>query len=278
MRKLLREIDDLLAQNCNFVLASIVQHSGSTPRSSGAHMLIRSDGSIAGTIGGGLLEAIVRKDGALVWQTKTTIQKKLEFSGKDASVSDMICGGQVEVLIEWVGPDNAMDCKALSNIRKAVDRLGSVFIFGAGHVSQALARLTHLTGFYTVVLDDRADYANSDRFPLADEILTPVPIQAAFSDLFIDKYSYIVIVTRGHLQDKVVLDSALKTPAAYIGMIGSKRKCSLIFEDLGKMGWGKDALARVNAPIGIPISAETPEEIAVSIVAEMIQRRAGLRS
>ncbi len=278
MRKLLREIDDLLAKNCDFVLASIMQHSGSTPRSSGAHMLIRSDGSIAGTIGGGLLEAMVREDGALVWQTKTSIQRKLELSGKDASESNMICGGQVEVLIEWVDPGNAKDCAAINNIREAVSRLGSAFIFGAGHVSQALARLTQLTDFYTVVLDDREEYANSDRFPFADEILTPAPIQAAFSNLLIDEHSYVVIVTRGHLQDKVVLDVALRTPAAYIGMIGSKRKCSLIFEDLGKMGWGKEAFARVNAPIGIPISAETPEEIAVSIVAEMIQRRAELRS
>lgn len=277
MRKMLREIDRLFAEKCSFVLASIEQRSGSTPRGVGAHMLIRSDGSIAGTIGGGLLEAKVREDGASVWQTKAPVRKRMEFSGKDASESDMICGGQVEVLIEWVSPENAQDCEALRSIRKAVDRLGSVYIFGAGHVSQALAQLTHLTGFYTIVLDDRDDYANLERFPFADEIFTPTPIDAAFSDLSIDEYSYIVIVTRGHLQDKVVLDAALKTPAVYIGMIGSKRKCSLIFEDLKKAGWAEDALARVNAPIGIPISAETPEEIAVSIVAEMIQRRANRR-
>jgi len=278
MRKLLREIDRLLADNRSFVLASIVKHSGSTPRSIGAHMLIRADGSIAGTVGGGLLEARVREEGAGVWQTKIPVLKRLEFSGKDASESDMICGGQVEVLIEWVSPDIAINCDTLQSIRRAVECLGSVYIFGAGHVSQALAQLTQLTGFYTVVLDDRVEYANSERFPLADEIMMPAPIQAAFSSLPIDEASYIVIVTRGHLQDKIVLDAALKTPAAYIGMIGSKRKCSLVFEDLRKVGWGEDAFARVNAPIGIPISAETPEEIAVSIVAEMIQRRASRRS
>lgn len=278
MRKMLRELDGLLAENRGFVLASIVQRSGSAPRGVGAHMLIRSDGSIAGTVGGGLLEAKVREDGASVWQTKMPVRKRLEFSGKDAAESDMICGGQIEVLIEWVSPENAQECEALRSIRKTVDRLGSAYIFGAGHVSQALAQLTHLTGFYTIVLDDRVDYANFVRFPLADEILTPTPIEAAFSDLSMDENDYIVIVTRGHLQDKVVLDAALKTQAVYIGMIGSKRKCSLIFENLKEAGWGEDALARVNAPIGITISAETPEEIAVSIVAEMIQVRANVRS
>lgn len=277
MRKVLREIDRLFAENQSIVLASIEHHSGSTPRGSGTHMLIHCDGGITGTIGGGLLEAKVRERGAEVWQTKTPVRMKMEFSGKDASESDMICGGQVEVVIEWINPGNALDCEALKDIRKAVSRLGSAYIFGAGHVSQALAQLTQLTDFYTVVLDDRVEFANFDRFPFVDEIMTPTPIQSALLNLSIDEFCYIVIVTRGHLQDKVVLDAALRTSAGYIGMIGSKRKCGLIVEDLKRMGWGDSDFARVNAPIGINISAETPEEIAVSIVAEMIQRRASRR-
>jgi xanthine dehydrogenase accessory factor len=131
-----------------------------------------------------------------------------------------------------------------------------------------------MVGFYTVVVDDRADYANRDRFSLADKVIVANPIESVFDAISFTDNSYIVIVTRGHLQDREVLERALQTPAKYIGMIGSKRKCELIYKYLKSKGWSETDLSRVNAPIGIHIKSETPEEIAVSIVAEMILMRA----
>ncbi len=274
MRKLLAQIDQMLSRGESFVLASIVDQSGSTPRGKGAYMLISSDHQITGTVGGGLLEARVREMGARVWLTKVSVQERLVLSGEGASVSDMICGGSVDVLVEWVDANRVDCCVALKAMREAVQSLGVAAIFGAGHVSKALAELTHLTNFYTVIIDDRAEYANAERFPLADQILTPNRMDEELESMRLTDDAYIVIVTRGHLLDKVVLNSALKTPATYIGMIGSRRKCALIFDELRRTGWRNEDLARVHAPIGIPIAAETPEEIAVSIIAEMIQHRA----
>jgi xanthine dehydrogenase accessory factor len=154
---------------------------------------------------------------------------------------------------------------------------GAAYIFGAGHVSHSLAEFTHAVGFWTVVLDDRAEYANRARFPLADEIVVLPSFADAFAGLPIDRDSSIVIVTRGHLNDREVLTQALKTNAGYIGMIGSRHKCELIYQDLRRQGFTEADLQRVHGPVGLPIEAETPEEIGVSIVAEMIQARAKLR-
>jgi xanthine dehydrogenase accessory factor len=153
---------------------------------------------------------------------------------------------------------------------------GTVYIFGAGHVSQKLASLTTLVGFQTVILDDRREYANEQRFPQADQIVVPEDMETCMQDIPISGNSYLVIVTRGHGQDMTVLKQALKTDAGYIGMIASKRKRDLIYQHLRQSGIREEELGRVHSPIGIDIAAETPEEIAVSIIAELIQERARL--
>jgi xanthine dehydrogenase accessory factor len=153
---------------------------------------------------------------------------------------------------------------------------GTVYIFGAGHVSQQLARVTHLVDFRTVVLDDRAVFANRERFPDADEIIVLPDNKTAFQAVELDTEAYVVIVTRGHLHDHIILRQAMRSGAAYIGMIGSKRKRDEIFTALEGEGFSRAELARVHAPIGLPIDADTPEEIAVSIAAELIQFRANL--
>jgi xanthine dehydrogenase accessory factor len=160
----------------------------------------------------------------------------------------------------------------------ALDMSGSVYIFGAGHVSQKLAVLTSSVEFRTVVLDDRSEFANRARFPQADQIVVLNSYDGVFDWLPVDPDSAIVIVTRGHLHDKMVLRRALRTPAGYIGMIGSKRKNLLLFQELKNEGVSEETLKRVHAPIGLPIEAETPEEIAVSITAELIQARAKMVS
>jgi xanthine dehydrogenase accessory factor len=151
---------------------------------------------------------------------------------------------------------------------------GTVYLFGAGHVSRPVAELASLVDFRTVVLDDRAEFANAERFPRAEQLNVTPSFSHSFEGLEIDRDSYVVILTRGHLHDKTVLELALKTAAGYIGMIGSRRKRDLIYQELLTKGFSKTDLERVHAPIGLAIGAETPEEIAVSIVAELIQARA----
>jgi len=156
-----------------------------------------------------------------------------------------------------------------------LDTAGTVIIFGAGHVSRSLAAFTSAVGFWTVVVDDRPEYANVQRFPTADRVLAVGSFDGVMDGLDIDGDTCLVIVTRGHLNDREVLAQALKTPAGYIGMIGSKRKIALIYDQLRKEGVREEEIRRVHAPIGIDIAAETPEEIGISIAAELIQVRAG---
>lgn len=151
---------------------------------------------------------------------------------------------------------------------------GTVFIFGAGHVSLQIARLTGMVNFRTVVLDDREAFANRKRFPNADEVIVLENFENAFEGVSIDPDAYIVIVTRGHSHDKTVLAQALGTQAGYIGMIGSRAKRDTIFRQLEAEGFSRDALDSVRSPVGLDIKAETPEEIAISIIAELIHTRA----
>jgi xanthine dehydrogenase accessory factor len=149
-----------------------------------------------------------------------------------------------------------------------------LYVFGAGHVSRQIVPLAAHVGFKVVVTDDRQDFADAARFPAAREVLH-LPYEDVLSGFTVDEASYVVIVTRGHTHDKEVLAQALKTKAKYIGMIGSKRKRNIIYGKLLDEGFTEEDLRRVHSPIGLEIKAETPEEIAVSIVAELIQERAG---
>ena len=151
---------------------------------------------------------------------------------------------------------------------------GSVVIFGAGHCGEKLARVAHTVGFETIIIDDREEFANRTRFPDADEILVPDKLDAPFDTLVVGPDSYIVIVTRGHMHDELVLRRALKTSAGYIGMIGSKKKRETIYSHLLRDGFTPEDIERVYSPIGLDIGAETPEEIAISITAELIRVRA----
>jgi xanthine dehydrogenase accessory factor len=149
----------------------------------------------------------------------------------------------------------------------------TVFVFGAGHVAQPTARLAAFVGFRVRVVDDRAEFANAERFPEAEEIRVVADFDSALKGLAIDRSAFVVIVTRGHMHDKTVLMQALRTEAAYIGMIGSRRKRDHIFNALLKQGFAESDLKRVHSPIGMDIGAETPEEIALSIVAELVHAR-----
>lgn len=154
---------------------------------------------------------------------------------------------------------------------------GAAYVFGAGHCGEKLIPVLSSVGFYTVVIDDREAFANAARFPSADRIVVPDSFEGVVSKLPIDEDSYVVIVTRGHSHDKTVLQQALATEAGYVGMIGSRKKTAAIFESLQDDGVSAESIARVFAPIGLEIGAESPEEIAVSIAAQLIQVRASRR-
>ena len=154
---------------------------------------------------------------------------------------------------------------------------GTAYIFGAGHCGESLAPMLSGAGFGVVVIDDRAEFANAGRFPSADEIIVPDSMETPFDSLELGGDSYIVIMTRGHAHDELVLRRALRTPAAYIGMMGSSKKRQAAYGRLLADGYAQADIDRVHSPIGLEICAETPEEIAVSIAAEMIKARAQCR-
>ena len=239
------------------VLATIISTRGSAPRKEGAKMLVQTNGQIIGTVGGGDLEHQIYKKALQLIEGNESQLAHFELTNEDASKEGMLCGGTVDVFIEPINP------------------LPVLFIFGGGHISFSLARIGKMVDFRVVVIDDRPEFANAERFPEADEVIA-ADMASTMPQLDINSSSYIVIVTRGHQNDTQVLEWAATTPAAYIGMIGSKRKISAAFSYLKTKGITQEQLDRVHSPIGLPIGAETPEEIAVSIMAEMIQVRVQL--
>jgi xanthine dehydrogenase accessory factor len=241
-----------LGQKC--ALATIVEVNGSIPSYESAKLLVREDGSMLGTVGGGCVEA-------QVWTAAreamgTGEPKLLSFNlGQDAAHdSGLICGGQLDIFVEPIVPQP-----------RAV-------IFGAGHISKSLAQVAGLAGFATSVIDDRESFANRERFPEADEVLAG-EYEEVFPRLTVNGDSYLVIVTRGHRDDMRVLRWAVGTPARYVAMIGSQRKVISVVKELEKEGIPRQAFERLYAPMGLEIGAVTPEEIAVSVVAEMIAVR-----
>ncbi|HYP06207.1 MAG TPA: XdhC/CoxI family protein [Bryobacteraceae bacterium] len=241
-----------LGQKC--ALATIVQVRGSIPSFESAKLLVREDGSMVGTIGGGCVEAEVWNAAREVIATEKP--RHMHFSlGQDAAYDNgLICGGQLDVFVEPVVPQPA------------------AYIFGAGHISKSLSKVADLAGFRTVVVDDREMFANRERFPEADQVHAD-DYETIFPKLSINETSYIVIVTRGHRDDMRVLKWAVSTNARYISMIGSKRKVINVARELEKEGIPASAFERVFAPMGFDIGAITPEEIAVAVVAEMIAVR-----
>ncbi|MGH9676000.1 MAG: XdhC family protein [Candidatus Acidiferrum sp.] len=234
-------------------LATIVHTNGSIPSYESSRMLVREDGSIAGTIGGGCVEADVWAAAKDVMQKEAP--RKMVFNlNNDASYDNgLICGGTLEVFVEPILPQPV------------------VYLFGGGHVSTAVAKAASAAGFGIGVVDDREAFANSERFPMAQEIYTSY--EQGFEKIRPGAATYLVIVTRGHKEDMRVLAWAVRTEARYVGMIGSKRKVLSVYKALEAEGYRPEEFARVHAPMGLEIGALSPEEIAISIVAELIAVR-----
>lgn len=249
------EITRLRQQGKRAALATIIQIRGSVPSFETAKILVREDGSTLGTVGGGCVENDVWKAARQVMVAEKP--KRLLFDLTDTSnlEAGLICGGKVEVFVE------------------PILATPTVYIFGAGHVSKFISKVAVLAGFNSVIVDNRPQYANAERFPEATRIYSE-SFESAFEAIHPNEFSYIVIVTRGHQEDQTVLGWAAGTRARYIGMIGSKVKKRTLFRNLREEeGIPQEALDRVQSPMGVEINAILPEEIAVSVVAQMIEYR-----
>ncbi len=251
---LYEEIVRLRKEGRRGAVATIVNVRGSIPSFKTAKMLVRDDGSIVGTIGGGCVEAEVWQAAREVMESEKPRTMTFDLNQDPKYDTGLVCGGTLEIFVEPVLPP------------------AELYIFGAGHVAASLYKVARIAGFDITVVDDRAAYANRERFPEAQEVIAE-DFEKAMERLAPSESSYIVIVTRGHRDDMRVLRWAVQTPARYIGMIGSKRKTITIFKELQKEGLAPELFDRVHAPVGLDIGAVTPEEIAVAITAELIAKR-----
>jgi len=234
-------------------LATIVHTNGSIPSYESSRMLVREDGTSVGTIGGGCVEADVWAAAREVMHKEAPRKLVFHLNNEASYDNGLICGGTVEIFLEPILPQPIL------------------YLFGGGHVSTAVAKAAHAVGFGIGIIDDREAFANAQRFPMAQEIYTSYG--DAFQTIRPGPSSYLVIVTRGHKEDMRVLAWAVRTPARYVGMIGSKRKVLSVYKALEKEGYTPEEFERVFAPMGIDIGALSPEEIAVSIVAELVAVR-----
>ena len=345
MREILDAALGLLEKGEPFALVTLVAQQGSTPRAAGAQMLVRGDGSIAGTIGGGLLEATTMREAAKAISGGRSHVTTVELTGQSVSGPAMICGGHAAVLVAYVaagdpglralldelaqarddaraawlytffaaepGPTEVRYCVlrdgaepvgelpcAPAELRALAGKIAvhgsaqlpdgrsvsveallpptTAVICGAGHVARALAPVAAAVGFEVVVLDDRPEFAAAERFPDASRVVLLGSFAGALAGLELTSRSFIVVVTRGHSHDFSVLEQALRTPAGYIGLMGSSSKREKIFKALSANGFSAADLDRIFSPIGIAIAAETPAELAVSITAELISVRAAM--
>jgi len=347
--RIYRCLREILGRGGRAALATVISRSGSGPREAGASLAVREDGAVLGTIGGGLLEAETLALAHTVLQERRPACRSFFLTGREAAEDGMICGGRMEVLVDYLDGsdsrrtaflervvrnlDKGRSCRVVRSIRwkdekgfvetesGVLDEDGfhagsldlssldleklkneiaadgpllieagsvryfaetaadpeTVFIFGAGHVGRELAVLMDLIGFRTVILDDRRDFANRARFPMASEIIVLDSYKTGCEGLRITPSSFVVIMTRGHAFDRDVLSTALKTGAGYVGMIASRRKREIIYRSLKEEGFSDETLTAVHSPVGLDIGARTPAEIAVSIAAELIAFRAGKR-
>jgi xanthine dehydrogenase accessory factor len=323
-------IEEYLEKGSGGALATIVKKLGAAPREEGAKMFVGGDGKFYGTVGGGCIEAEVWQEARKV--IKTGMAKLLHYTmdGRQLEDEGMICGGNVDILVEPV----AEKYRALYRAIPGLERQGTgallvtkfsgegfskslvkedgvaagdpideeigadyqryisekrlavigntiveplqtspdLYIFGAGHVSQYVSRVAAMVDFNVTVIDDRTEFANRERFPEAERVIVD-DFTHVFDQLSFHGNEYVVILTRGHKHDALVLEQVMKRPSRYVGMIGSKRKTRMVMDYMRQQGFDDKTLESVYAPIGVAINSETPQEIAVSIVAEMIKVR-----
>jgi xanthine dehydrogenase accessory factor len=234
-------------------LATIVHTNGSIPSYESSRMLVREDGSLVGTVGGGCVEADVWAAAKEVMRMEVPRKMVFNLNNEASYDNGLICGGTVEIFVEPILPQPIL------------------YLFGGGHVSIAIAKIAGAVGFAVGIVDDREAFANPQRFPMARDVFTSY--EQAFEKIQPGPSAYLVIVTRGHKEDMRVLAWAVRTKARYVGMIGSKRKVLSVYKALEHEGYHPEEFERVYAPMGLDIGALSPEEIAISVVAELVAVR-----
>ncbi len=232
-------------------IATIVECRGSSPQKQGAKMLVRDDGSILGTLGGGCLESDVRQAALMAIKDGNPMTLPFELTEREGG---LVCGGTVLVYIEPVLLEPHL------------------VILGAGHVGKALTKLARFSGYRVTVVDDRQEYANRENIPDATDLAVR-DFEKAFDEMDIEQQTFIVVATRGHNHDLDAVKAALRTRADYVGLLGSRRKKGLLCNALRESGFSKTDIDRVIIPVGLDIGSRTPEEISVSIMAQIIERR-----
>lgn len=348
MKTISEEVVERLETGRSSVLATVIYQGGPSPRGPGTKCLVRENGTFSGSVGGGFLEVKVLETARNIFSTGVPERLYFSLKGRDVAETDMLCGGEVDVFLEPISPEDPDQLAVFretariqqaggagilasvvdperwrpGNSKAFISRTGEsigalpgthepleqalqhdmemllnrgtpelrvmpdglelfvepvvsspvLYIFGAGHVSREIAPLASRVGFHVVVVDDREDFADPDYFPTAQEVCC-IPFEGSLERFPIGRDDFLVIVTRGHLHDKTVLAQALETDARYLGMIGSTRKRDIIYQKLKDEGFTDEHLSRVHCPIGLEIGADTPSEIAVSIVAELIQAK-----
>lgn len=353
MDDVISEVAGLRETNERGALASLIWSSGSIPMSERAKMLVRSGGEVAGTIGGGCLEAEIIAVASEVLADGEARITHYTMTEQQAGESGLNCGGTVRILTEAIDPqrDAPLYATVISTRRErrscalattvggpktnklliredgstsgdlqndiarqmvrdglsealngdgglllelpASGRAGEapenqevfvepflpapeLFLFGGGHVGGEIAKLAANVGFSVTIIDDRPTFSNANRHPTVERCLV-ASVEEVFSQFVFDRYSYVVAATRGHKEDEVVVEAAVRTQARYIGMLGSERKKMVLWKRLAERGAPAARLAQVFAPIGLNIGADNPQEIAVSVVAELIEVRRGTK-
>lgn len=262
----------LLKQNREIILINIIKSSGSSPRTSDAMMIAYFDENnnkkTLSTIGGGILEFKILNDAFTLLQKKSNDKKNYSLTNEESGGVGMLCGGNVEIDFRYINKNNKEIIENL--IEKENKKNSNVYIFGAGHVSLDLVDILSKLSFNCIIIDDREEFAN--RF---NNAIIVDDYENVFNKINITEKDYIIIVTRGHSYDYIVEKNALKTNAYYIGMIGSSKKIATLHNRLKEEEkYTDEMIERVHAPIGLQIGAESTEEIAVSIAAELILKRA----
>ena len=245
---------DLLRARKKGALVTVIETVGSTPRKAGAKMLVDEEGKITGTVGGGCVEADLYAIAREVIRTGRIVLREIDLTARNPDENDMLCGGRMKVMIEPIVGEEKL------------------FVFGGGHISLALHDICSRLDFAITITDDREQFANPKRFPGAARTLA-APFEEQFGQLEIDASSSIVIVTRGHSFDELCVEKAIQTPARYIGLIGSRTKVAVFHRKLRERGFSEEQLGRVVCPAGVDIRAETPEEIALSVAAQLVEYR-----
>ena len=250
-----KALSEIQFNNQSCALCTIVRAQGSTPRHVGSKMVVYPDGRIIGTIGGGELESRVINEALAVIKSGNPLM--LEYQMTDPKLGDPgVCGGSLEVFVDPIKPKPKL------------------IIVGVGHVGRAVAHLAKWLGFFVVVTDDRPEFCTAELVPGADEFF-PIPFSEFADNIDVTPWTYFVLTTRNVDVDIQGLPAIIKSPAAYIGIIGSKRRWQTTKQKLLEKGFTQNDLEAIKSPIGLDLNAETPEEIAVSILAEIILLRRG---